>query len=62
LSEKGDSFLRPLKNKGFRKERMMKVRLDALGKSRTLESNKSRHGNGHDQFGGGCDPFSRNLE
>jgi hypothetical protein len=41
VSEKGDSFLRPLKNKGFRKERMMKVRLDALGKSRTLESNKS---------------------
>jgi hypothetical protein len=38
----------------------MKVRLDALGKSRTLESNKSRHGNGHDQFGGG--PLEKGLK
>jgi hypothetical protein len=41
LSEKGDSLLRPLKNKGFREERMTKVGLYAIGKSTTLESNKS---------------------
>jgi hypothetical protein len=42
LSEKGDSFLRLLKNKGFRKESMTKVGLYAIGKSTTLESHKSR--------------------
>ena len=41
LSEKGDSFLRLLKHKGFREENMTKVGLYAIGTSTTLESNKS---------------------
>jgi hypothetical protein len=41
LSEKCNSFLRLLKNKGFKEERMTKVGLYAIGKSTTLESNKS---------------------
>ena len=41
LSEKGNSFLRLLKNKGFREEGMTKVGLYAIGTSTTLESNKS---------------------
>jgi hypothetical protein len=41
LSEKRDSFLRLLKNKGFKEERTTKVGLYAIGKSTTLESNKS---------------------
>ena len=41
LSEKHKSFLRLLKNKGFQEESMTKVRLDAIGTSTTLESNKS---------------------
>jgi hypothetical protein len=41
LSEKGNAFLRPLKNKGFKEERVTTMRLDDLGKSTTLESNKS---------------------
>src|SRR5262249_970915 len=41
LSEKGNSFLRLLKNKGFRDERRTKIELYAIGKSTTLESNKS---------------------
>jgi hypothetical protein len=41
LSEKGNSFLRLLKNKGFREESMTKVGLYAIGTSTTLESNKS---------------------
>jgi hypothetical protein len=41
LSEKYNSFLRLLKNKGFKEERMTKVGLYAIGKSTTLESNKS---------------------
>jgi hypothetical protein len=41
LSEKRNSFLRPLKNKGFKKESMTKVGLYAISKSTTLESNKS---------------------
>jgi hypothetical protein len=41
LSEKGDSFLRLLKNKGFREENMTKVGLYAIGTYTTLESNKS---------------------
>ena len=44
LSEKGNTFLRPLKNKGFKEERVTIMRLDNLGKSATLESNKSRAG------------------
>ena len=43
LSEKGNAFLRPLKNKGFKDERVTTMRLDDLGKATTLESNKS-HG------------------
>jgi hypothetical protein len=41
LSEKCNSFLRLLKNKGFKEERMTKVGWHAIGKSTTLESNKS---------------------
>ena len=44
LSEKGNSFLRLLKNKGFREESMTKVGLYAIGTSTTLESNKSLGG------------------
>jgi hypothetical protein len=35
LSEKCNSFLRLLKNKGFKEERMTKVGLHAIGKSTT---------------------------
>jgi hypothetical protein len=41
LSEKRNSFLRLLKNKGFKEESMTKVGLYAIGTSTTLESNKS---------------------
>jgi predicted ATPase len=41
LSEKRNSFLRLLKNKGFTEESMAKVGLDAISKSTTLEANKS---------------------
>ena len=41
LSEKHNSFLRLLKNKGFKEERMTKIELYTIGKSKTLESNKS---------------------
>jgi hypothetical protein len=41
LSEKCNVFLRPLKNKGFKEERVTTMRLDDLGHSTTLESNKS---------------------
>jgi hypothetical protein len=41
LSEKHHSFLRLLKNKGFKEESMTQVALDAIGTSTTLESNKS---------------------
>ena len=41
LSEKRNSFLRLLKNKGFKEERMAKVGVYAIGSSTTLESNKS---------------------
>ena len=40
-SEKRNSFLKLLNNKGFKEEGMTKVGLDAIGKSTTLESNKS---------------------
>ena len=43
LSKKHRSFLRLLKNKGFKEENMTKVGLDAIGTSTTLESNKSHH-------------------
>ena len=42
LSEKGNSWLRLLNNKGFREESMTKVELDAIGTSTTLESTKSQ--------------------
>jgi hypothetical protein len=45
LSEKRNSFLRLLKNKGSKEERTTKVGLYAIGKSTTLESNKSHYGN-----------------
>ena len=38
------SFLRPLKNKGFQEEIVTKIGLYDLGKSTTLESNKSQSG------------------
>jgi hypothetical protein len=41
LSEKGNVLLRPLKKKGFKEEWVTTMRLDDLGKSTTLESNKS---------------------
>ena len=41
LSEKHSSFLRLLKKKGFKEESMTKIGLYAIGKSTTLESNKS---------------------
>jgi transposase len=41
LSEKRHSFLRLLKNKGFKEESMTKVELYALGISTTLESSTS---------------------
>jgi len=44
LSENRNSFLRLLKNKGFKDERMTKVGLYAIGTSTTLESNKSLKG------------------
>jgi hypothetical protein len=40
-SEKPNAFLRLLKNKGVREERMTKFGLYAIGKTTTLESNKS---------------------
>ena len=42
MSEKGNAFLRPLKKKGLKEERVTTVRLDDLGKTTTLESNKSQ--------------------
>jgi hypothetical protein len=44
LSKKQYSFLRLLKNKGFKAESMTKVGLNAIGTSTTLESNKSHSG------------------
>jgi hypothetical protein len=41
LSEKHNSFLRLLKNKGFKEERMAKVGVYAIGKSTILESRES---------------------
>jgi hypothetical protein len=41
LSENRNAFLRPLKKKGFKEERVTKVGLYDIGKSTTLESNKS---------------------
>jgi len=41
LSEKCNSLLRLLKNKGFKEESMTKVGVYALDTSTTLESNKS---------------------
>src|SRR5262245_45241468 len=41
LSKKRNSFLRLLKNKGFKEESMTQVGLYAIGTSATLESNKS---------------------
>jgi hypothetical protein len=41
LFEKGNAFLRPLKNKGFKEEKVTTMRLDDLGQSTTLESDKS---------------------
>ena len=40
-SEKHNSFLRLLKNQGFREESMTKFGWYAIGKTTTLESNKS---------------------
>ena len=41
MSEKGNTFLNPLKKKGFKEESVTTMRLDALGPSTPLESNKS---------------------
>jgi len=48
LSKNRNSFLRLLKNKGFKEERMTKIELYAIDKSTTLESNKSPDSNLHD--------------
>jgi hypothetical protein len=45
LSEKGNAFLRPWKNKGFKEERVTRMRLDSLSTSTPLESNKCRERN-----------------
>jgi hypothetical protein len=45
LSEKRSSFLRLLKDKGFKEESMTKARLYTIGTHKTLESNKSPDGN-----------------
>src|SRR5262249_47623220 len=44
LSEKHNSFLRLLKKKGFKEERMTKIGLYTIATFTTLESNKSRGG------------------
>src|SRR5215510_13641718 len=44
LSEKSNAFLRPLKNKGFKEERVTTMSLNDLRQSTTLESNKSLRG------------------
>jgi hypothetical protein len=41
LFEKHNSFLRPLKKKGFKEERVTTMGWYAIGTSTTLESNKS---------------------
>jgi len=41
LSEERHSFLRPLTKKGFKEERVITIGLYDIGKSTTLESNKS---------------------
>ena len=41
MSEKHNAFLRLLKKKGFKEERMTKVEVDAIGMSTPLASNKS---------------------
>ena len=41
LSEKRSSFLRLLKNKGFKEDGVPRIRWYAIGTSTTLESNKS---------------------
>jgi hypothetical protein len=42
LSEKGNAFLSPLKNKGFKEESLTRMRVASLNTSTTLESNKSQ--------------------
>ena len=41
MSEKGKAFVSPLKTKGFKEESVTTMRLDDLGQSTPLESNKS---------------------
>jgi len=41
LSEKGKAFFSPLKKKGFKEARVTTMKLDDLGRSTPLESNKS---------------------
>ena len=41
MTEQHNLFVRLLKNKGFKEERMTKVGLYVIGTSTTLESNKS---------------------
>jgi len=42
LTEKHSSFVRLVKNKGFKEESRTKVRLEAIGTSTPLASNKSQ--------------------
>ncbi|HEY5870790.1 MAG TPA: hypothetical protein VI542_35355 [Candidatus Tectomicrobia bacterium] len=41
LSKQGNAFLNPLKKKGFKEASVTTMRLDDLGQSTPLESNKS---------------------
>jgi len=41
LSEKGKAFFSPWKKKGFKEARVTTMKLDDLGRSTPLESNKS---------------------
>jgi hypothetical protein len=41
LPEKGNALIKPLKKKGFQEDKVTTMRLDDLGTSTTLESNKS---------------------
>ena len=62
LSEKRNSFLRLLKKKGCKEERMTKVGLYAIGSSTTLESNKSPAENQNRRFlFKGCSVYKPNT-
>jgi hypothetical protein len=61
LPEKCNAFLRPLKNKDFKEERVTSMRLDNLSTSTTLESNKSHFSNLLKLWGGGGQKVMRGV-